>query len=523
MRARLNILGQFTKSQTSTNEQAAIDNLDKIQTENDTLKAQIKSLQLTIQTYQDENGKFISEKEELMKQMTDLREKSEQTASTVFLKSEAMTNLKQELNGLTEDNINYTKQLNDLQIKLKEFETENNELKEKNTKYEKSLNESRLNEDTLTQKLSKQSAELLELKNILQEFQTKYDHLFIENSCFQQENEQLKDTADEIQLITRTNNGIEPSAPSIKWRYQKTMTDNAKMEECLNELHLSSSTSVTITPSSYKHGGSMTVTNTPFNIITPITPKLHTHSTRVISPRPNASTPRSLMHSITPKSSRAHTLLSPNGIKKPFVYNFESTDFGLGTSPRTGTGTGHNNNTFMAPPPSNLPLLNATSGGFDEIEESPAESLRTMEEHESMSIQDDIMDRSSVDEDGDGDIKVNGEDRWNKQREELDAEWRKKCEDLKAENESLRKLCDEYRNKQSYSDDSMFSAIDEGELKKTKKKKSKCKKDKDKDKMSKMKEMEDKARAYDLKTSRFGCNGYLVFNCFSNKGMKDDC
>ena len=204
------------------------------------------------------------------------------------------------------------------------------------------MNESRLNEDILTHKLSKQSAELLQIENILQDQQTKYDNLFIENWCFQQENKKLKDTANEIELITKSNNKNEASATSIKWRYKKTIT-NGNMEEYLNELHLS--------------------------------------------------------------------------------------------------------------------LLNVTSVDVNEF---------------------------SIDDD----IKINEywHNKMSKMREELELEWTKKCQDLKIENDLLKKLCDE--------------------MKKYKK---------NKDKINKLKEMEDKAIAYDLATSPFGCNGYLAFNCFSNK------
>lgn len=435
----------------------------EIENENDALKAQMKSLQLTIQTYQDENSKIMSEKEELIKQMNDLREKSEEAVSKVFLKSDAMTNFKQELNRLTEDNINYKKELNDLRIKYKEFERENNELKEKNIKYEKSLNESRLNENILTQKLSKQSVELLELKNILQEFQTKYDHLFIENSTYQQENEQLKDTADEIQLITRTNNANEPSSASIKWRYKKTIT-NAKMEECLNDLHFEHNPSITITPSNNQQYS--------MNMITP-----HRTSPNIISP--NIMSPHLMSpHNITPRSVIVNTILSPNGLKRPFVYNFECADLNQGP--------------FMVPPPpppSNLPLLNISSG-FDEIEESPNNSPNPQLQNEQSqnekanSLHETVSIKSSIDCDQEREER--------EERDELEREWRKKCEDLKAENDSLRKLCEDLKKK------------------------------KKKDKIDFIKQKGDKVRAYELKTSRYGCNGYFAFNCFPNKGMKEE-
>ena len=381
-----------------------------------------------------------------------------------------MSNLKQELNQLSEDNINYKIQINKITIKLKQFETENDELKQQNIKYEKSLNESRLNEDELQQNYTKQKAELNELKNVLQDFQTKYDHLFIENSCFQQENSKLIDEVDEIKLITNEGAFGKKTQSTINWRYQKTMT--SKMDECLNELH-QKDPSITITPSTYYQNGSNG--NNAFyhnNIINPITPKFGKSQQSISSQQAFGGV-------ISPKATTP---------KIPLVYNFESTDFGV--SPQGG----NNINSVVG---NGMPLLNVTSGNFDEIEESPAASLKTVHENGDLSQDDDGYSECSngtVNVIEDKMMKLNEltEEDWQNmmdkqrddmmiERQEMEKEWKRKFEGLRQENEKLKRLC-----------------VEES-----------CKKKGERSgKWNKLKEMEIRAIQIDLKGAKVSCNSY---------------
>mmetsp|Transcript_63022 Transcript_63022/g.100124 ORF Transcript_63022/g.100124 Transcript_63022/m.100124 type:complete len:431 (+) Transcript_63022:52-1344(+) len=354
-----------------------------LQNENEALRVKIQNLELTLQTYQDENTKFEAEKMELTKQIGEFREKAEEAESREYLKSQRISNLEQQLNELSEENMNYAKQIKTYKENLQTIQERHNQVKQENGKYQASLHETQKRLESATQNCESQKAELFEVQHQFAEIRDKYDELTIENSCFQQENEQLNIAVEEISKMEsdcheeeeqHDRNGV-----SVRWRCRRTEMQS-KLEEYSSLLSLQM-VSPNVTPSNHRiycgNNNTMTV---------PITP-----------------------------NSKPNSCRTPNA--RPLFYNFESPN-------------------YLALTPRNLTMNRKYDG-----DQSPAESVK----HEDKQYQVGEAE-TKQEEESDVNVEAVYQTLLEKQqtrmlleREEMETEWRQKLEALKLENEKLKR------------------------------------------------------------------------------------
>eukprot|EP01084_Bolivina_argentea_P148664 259869_1 len=107
-----------------------VDNISKLQTENESLQEQVKKYKLTINTYQDESNKICREKEEMVTQIKFLKEKSEETGYAAVLKAESLSHHETEIERLMVENQTIKNNLNSMQSHLKKYKKEGFQIKE---------------------------------------------------------------------------------------------------------------------------------------------------------------------------------------------------------------------------------------------------------------------------------------------------------------------------------------------------------------------------------------------------------